>query len=62
MRQKADRARAVDGKESAKMQDAYLPDYTKQMPRPDHKTLPPERLESLGEIALQNRDYDSPCS
>jgi Flp pilus assembly protein TadD len=45
--------------ESAKLQDIYSPDYSQKMPRPDQKTLPPDRLEALGEIALQGRDYES---
>jgi len=45
--------------EAAKMQEAYSYDYSKTPPRTDGKTLPPERLEALGEIALQSRDYDS---
>jgi hypothetical protein len=49
----------VTEKESAKLQDIYSPDYSKKMPRPDQKTLPPERLEALGEIALQGGDYES---
>jgi tetratricopeptide (TPR) repeat protein len=51
--------RPFSEKEIAKMQAAYSPDNGNKMPRPDQKTIPPERLESLGEIALQNRDYQS---
>jgi len=51
--------RPFSEKEIAKLQAAYSPDYSKKMPRTDQKTLPPDRLEALGEVALQNRDYES---
>ena len=51
--------RPFSEKEIAKLQDVYSPDYSKKMPRTDQKTLPPDRLEALGEVALQNRDYES---
>jgi tetratricopeptide (TPR) repeat protein len=51
--------RPFSGEEIARLQAAYSPDSSKKMPRPDQKTLPPDRLEALGEIALQNRDYQS---
>jgi tetratricopeptide (TPR) repeat protein len=49
----------VSTEEAANLQSAYSYDYGKQMPRPDAVTLPPDRLEALGEIALQSRDYQN---
>jgi Flp pilus assembly protein TadD len=50
--------RSITPKEAAQLQDAYSPDYSKKIPRPDQKTLPQDRLEALGDIALENRDYE----
>jgi tetratricopeptide (TPR) repeat protein len=49
----------VNPEEAANLQEAYAPDLSQKMPRPDQKTLPPERLEALGDIALKGRDYQS---
>jgi Flp pilus assembly protein TadD len=49
----------VSPEEASQLQDIYSPEISQKMPRPDQKTLPPERLEALGDIALQGRDYES---
>jgi tetratricopeptide (TPR) repeat protein len=51
--------RMLKPEESARLSSVYNPWYTRKTPdRQDIKLLPPERLESLGEIALQSQDYE----
>jgi tetratricopeptide (TPR) repeat protein len=45
--------------EAAKLTEAYDPWEGRKSSRPELRTLPPDRLETLGDLALQSRDYEN---
>ncbi len=50
--------RLLKPEESARLQQAYDP-YDNRKPPKELRPLPPERLEALGDLSLQARDYES---
>jgi tetratricopeptide (TPR) repeat protein len=59
-KQDQSKVRGVTPKESANLSAAFgSPPLEPKVPLPDKQTLPQDRLEALGEMALQSRDYES---
>jgi tetratricopeptide (TPR) repeat protein len=58
-RKPAPSVHALKPEESAKLTEAYNPRDPRQPDRRDLQTLPSDRLEALGEAALQSRDYET---
>ncbi len=53
------KGRVLGPDESATLADVYDPWVNREPPRRDLPKLPPDRLEALGELSLQNRDFES---
>ncbi len=57
--QKQGTVRGIKPKEAAALSTAYDPLDNRRTPRPDRQEIPLDRLEAIGELSLQNRDYES---
>lgn len=57
--QKGMEVRPLKSGEAARMQDAYDPPSARQQPRGKDEPLSPERQEALGDLLLENRQYES---